>query len=78
MHKSSPWRRAMPELRRRLRRLLLGLGETAHLMVGLPDYRRYVAHRLALHPSEPMMSRAEFVAERSARRYGGAGTGRCC
>ena len=64
----------MPELREMLRRLR----ETAHLMVGLPDYERYVAHRGARHPGEPVMSRSEFVQERSDRRYGGKGIGRCC
>jgi len=38
--------------------------ETANLMVGLPDYE--------------VMSRAEFVAERTTRRYEGGGSGRCC
>ncbi len=52
--------------------------ETARLMVGLPDYRRYVAHRLARHPDLPVMTRAEFVRERMVRRYGGDTPGRCC
>jgi uncharacterized short protein YbdD (DUF466 family) len=57
---------------------LCRLRETAHLMVGLPDYRRYVAHRTARHPGEPVMSRSEFVLERLNRRLGGTGPGRCC
>ena len=61
-----------------LARLVAGLRETAHLMVGLPDYRRYVAHRQARHPGAPVMTRAEFVRERLARRYGPGGPGRCC
>lgn len=61
-----------------LRILLRRLRETAHLMVGLPDYQRYVAHRRARHPGEPVMSRSEFVRERSDHRYGGRGAGRCC
>lgn len=52
--------------------------ETAHLMVGLPDYRRYVEHRLARHPELPIMTEAEFVRERTTRRYDGNGPGRCC
>jgi uncharacterized short protein YbdD (DUF466 family) len=52
--------------------------ETAHLMVGLPDYDRYVAHNRTRHPGKTVMSRAEFVAERTARRYEGRGGGRCC
>jgi uncharacterized short protein YbdD (DUF466 family) len=52
--------------------------ETANLMVGLPDYERYVAHNRTRHPGKPVMSRAEFVAERTTRRYEGGGGGRCC
>ncbi len=52
--------------------------ETAHLMVGLPDYQRYVAHVAARHPGKIAMTKAEFVAERTARRYEGRGVGRCC
>jgi uncharacterized short protein YbdD (DUF466 family) len=52
--------------------------ETANLMVGLPDYDRYVAHNRLRHPGKPVMNRAEFVAERTARRYEGGGAGRCC
>jgi uncharacterized short protein YbdD (DUF466 family) len=54
------------------------LRETAHLMVGMPDYSRYVAHRLARHPGAAVMTRAEFARERTARRYEGAAPGRCC
>ena len=28
----------------------------ARLMVGVPDYETYVAHRRAKHPNEPIMS----------------------
>lgn len=66
------WR--LPDIRAWFR----GLRETAHLMVGIPDYRRYVAHRTGRHPGEPMMSRTEFVLERLNRRLGGSGSGRCC
>jgi uncharacterized short protein YbdD (DUF466 family) len=52
--------------------------ETARLMIGLPDYERYAAHVRAHHPDRHVMSRAEFVAERMARRYEGRGAGRCC
>ncbi len=55
------------------------LKRTARLMVGIPDYDTYVAHRSAAHPGEPVMSRAEFVAERAERRFGsGGGISRCC
>jgi uncharacterized short protein YbdD (DUF466 family) len=51
---------------------------TVHLMVGLPDYENYVTHIRTRHPEKPVMTRAEFVAERTARRYEGKGAGRCC
>jgi uncharacterized short protein YbdD (DUF466 family) len=51
--------------------------ETAHLMVGQPDYQRYVAHVQQHHPERPPMSYAEFVRAAMERRYG-KGTSRCC
>ncbi|MFN3388035.1 MAG: YbdD/YjiX family protein [Allosphingosinicella sp.] len=50
--------------------------QTARLMVGVPDYAAYLAHRRAAHPGEKVMSRAEFHRERTERRYGGIS--RCC
>ena len=61
----------------RLRDVMNRAAETARLMVGLPDYERYLAHRGAHHPGEPAMSRTEFHRERTERRFG-AGTSRCC
>jgi uncharacterized short protein YbdD (DUF466 family) len=55
------------------------LKETAHLMVGLPDYDAYVAHFQARHPDQPAMTRDEFFRERQESRYGGKGRAfRCC
>ena len=56
------------------------LVQTANLMVGLPDYDTYVAHRQQRHPDEPVMTRTEFFRERQQSRYGdGSGRGlRCC
>jgi len=53
--------------------------QTARLMVGIPDYDTYVAHRCAHHPSEPVMSYTEFFRERQQARYsrGGKPMG-CC
>ncbi len=54
--------------------------QTARLMVGIPDYDTYVAHRRAHHPAEPVMSYAEFFRERQDARYN-TGKGRfrgCC
>ena len=44
--------------------------QTARLMVGIPDYDTYVAHRKAHHPGEPVMSYVEFFRERQNARYG--------
>ena len=63
----------MPDLATLLRRL----AQAGRLMVGIPDYGTYVAHRRAFHPGEPVMSYEEFFRERQECRYGGGG-GRCC
>ncbi|HLY56859.1 MAG TPA: YbdD/YjiX family protein [Stellaceae bacterium] len=54
--------------------------ETLRLMVGQPDYDRYVAHRLEHHPGETVMSRVEFFRDRQDRRYATRSGGglRCC
>jgi uncharacterized short protein YbdD (DUF466 family) len=56
------------------------LTQTARLMVGVPDYDVYVAHREATHPYEPVMTREEFFRNSQERRYGGGSGGvfRCC
>jgi uncharacterized short protein YbdD (DUF466 family) len=53
------------------------VARAAHLMVGIPDYDTYVAHRRSAHPGDPIMTRVEFYRERTERRYGG-GISRCC
>jgi len=49
----------------------------ARLMIGIPDYETYVAHRRANHPDQPIMTYVEFVRERQQARYavgkGGSG-----
>lgn len=62
------------------KRLLQGFMRTARLMVGLPDYETYVAHRKHSHPGEPVMTYAEFFRERQQSRHaGGSGKmSRCC
>jgi uncharacterized short protein YbdD (DUF466 family) len=64
----------------RLRRWYRLATQTAHLMVGLPDYATYVEHRQRHHPGEPVMSREAFFRDSQARRYEPvAGRGmRCC
>jgi len=53
---------------------------TARLMIGVPDYETYVAHRQAKHPDQPIMTYVEFFRERQQARYA-VGKGRfrgCC
>lgn len=61
-------------------KLMAAIARTARLMVGVPDYDAYVAHRRRDHPGEPVMSYEAFFRERQASRYG-VGSGkinRCC
>ncbi len=53
------------------------LGQTARLMVGVPDYDTYVQHMRLNHPDKPAMTYEQFFRERQEARYGG-GQGRCC
>ena len=63
----------MPSLREALRQVR----RTALLMVGVPDYDVYLAHRRAAHPGEPAMTRSEFHRDRLEKRYS-PGASRCC
>ncbi|AQT47324.1 MULTISPECIES: YbdD/YjiX family protein [Bartonella] len=54
------------------------LGQTAKLMIGVPDYDNYVAHMKRVHPDEQPMSYNEFFRERQEARYGGKGGFKCC
>jgi uncharacterized short protein YbdD (DUF466 family) len=52
---------------------------TARLMIGVPDYETYVAHRRTNHPDQPIMTYVEFFRERQAARYAvGKGRFRAC
>jgi uncharacterized short protein YbdD (DUF466 family) len=64
----------------RLRKAFAQAARTARLMVGVPDYETYAAHRRAEHPGEPVMTPSEFHRERTERRFGGGPgrIGRCC
>jgi len=53
---------------------------TARLMIGVPDYETYVAHRQAKDADQPIMTYEEFFRERQQARYA-IGKGRfrgCC
>ncbi len=53
------------------------LRESGALMVGVPDYERYLAHMQAAHPALEPLSREAFVRGRMLARYGGKGVGKC-
>jgi uncharacterized short protein YbdD (DUF466 family) len=57
-------------MREALLPLIRRVRETARLMVGVPDYDNYVAHRRRAHPDEPVMTYAQFFRERQDSRYG--------
>lgn len=63
-----------------VRSFLKGIASTARLMVGVPDYDAYVAHRKAMQPDEPVMTYEAFFRERQDSRYGvnGGKISRCC
>ena len=50
-----------------------GRGRSGALMVGVPDYDRYVAHMRAQHPDHEPLTREAFVRARMEARYGGKG-----
>ena len=51
---------------RRMRLVCDAVVQTARLMVGVPDYQTYVAHR---QTDLPVMSYQEFFRKRQAARY---------
>jgi uncharacterized short protein YbdD (DUF466 family) len=57
--------------------LVSRIRETSRLMVGIPDYDRYVEHVSTNHPERPIMSYREFFNNRQQARYG-MGMKRCC
>lgn len=63
---------------RRLLHLLRLTRQAARLMVGVPDYETYLAHRREHHPGEPVMSYAEFFRERQDSRYASGRVRGCC
>ena len=66
---SPPWKLELLPLMPNIRNLIGWAVRTARLMVGIPDYDAYVAHRQCHHPGEPIMSYTEFFRERQKARY---------
>lgn len=60
-----------------MRLLWQKLREGGALMVGVPDYERYLAHMREVHPELVPLNRDAFVRSRMQARYGGKGTGKC-
>jgi len=69
-----PW---SPPAASRLKTLVSRIRETSRLMVGIPDYDRYVEHVSTNHPERPIMTYREFFNNRQQARYG-VGMKRCC
>jgi len=62
-----------------VRSIFTVVAQTARLMVGVPDYEAYVAHRRKFHPERPIMTYEEFFRERQDARYAvGKGKFRGC
>lgn len=47
------------------------LGQTARLMIGVPDYDNYVEHMRVTHPDQTPMTYEEFSASARMRDMGG-------
>ena len=63
----------------RFRGFARAVRQTANLMVGIPDYDAYLAHRRLQHPNAEAMTREAFFRDRQDRRYGvGGDRFRCC
>ena len=61
----------------RLAAWLAGAGRAVRLVLGVPDYERYLGDALARDPTARPLSRDEFVAARLRARYERPGS-RCC
>jgi uncharacterized short protein YbdD (DUF466 family) len=53
------------------------LGPRLRLVLGVPDYDRYLRHLRARHPEATPLSRDEFARDCLRRRYDRPGS-RCC
>jgi uncharacterized short protein YbdD (DUF466 family) len=50
---------------------------TLRAILGVPDYRRYLAHMRHTHPGDRVMTETEFNHARMSDRYNRPGS-RCC
>ncbi|MEB3103912.1 YbdD/YjiX family protein [Ferviditalea candida] len=65
---------------RKLTNLLRYRKQFLDLLVGVPNYERYVEHMEKHHPGETVKSRKQFFCEAQEARYDGKGgkVSRCC
>ena len=56
---------------------ITGITRALRLMLGAPDYDRYIAHLREAHPECAPLSRMQFDRERMEARYSRPGS-RCC
>ena len=64
-------------MKEQLASTLAGIARSLRLVLGAPDYERYVGHMMECHPDRAPMSRSAFEQERLASRYSRPGA-RCC
>jgi uncharacterized short protein YbdD (DUF466 family) len=64
--------------RSRLKERIRAARQGYRQVFGIPDYERYVAHRAAHHPGEPVLSPCDFHRAAIERKYGQGGGQRCC
>lgn len=57
--------------------LVSRIARTLRVVIGVPDYERYVDHCQAKHPGLQPMTRDQFAADLLERKYSRPGT-RCC
>ena len=62
----------------RLNQLWRGAGQTARLMIGVPDYQNYVEHCRRTHPDTPPMTHEAFFRSRMEARYASKTRFGCC
>lgn len=60
-----------------LAKRLRALGCVMRMVLGVPDYERYLAHVRVSHPHATPLTRDEFAREHLNRRYSRPGA-RCC
>jgi uncharacterized short protein YbdD (DUF466 family) len=61
----------------RIRAWVRAAARNVRTLVGIPDYRHYLAHMARHHPGAVVMTEREFHARAIDRRYGGSRP-RCC